>query len=238
MKQKWKDFFGSRLYVGLVCCLAFAAVIGAGLSGLERKQGAQEQQNAAGMEESVAADVNRNAPVVREQPEVQPERTPEPAGTPQPEPAPQAQTEPEEAPVSAEAVPTFSWPVEGEVVLPFSTDVAIYDPTLDQYRTNEVVAIQAEEGEAVKAAAAGTVSEVMEDSIHGTQVVIAHQNGWQTTYGQLEAAVRPGQTLTAGETVVYVVSPTKYGVALGPHVDFQVLRDGAAIDPATALATE
>ena len=58
--------------------------------------------------------------------------------------------------------PVFAAPLEGEtkVVLAYSTDHAIYDPTLEQYRTNASVSLSAKKGTEVKAAADGVVKEV------------------------------------------------------------------------------
>ena len=86
--------------------------------------------------------------------------------------------------------PVFAYPLQGEVVLPYSIDHAIYDPTLEQYRTNASISISAEKGAVVKAAAEGTVREIAEDTESGMTVVIAHNENWLTTYGQLEDAVK------------------------------------------------
>ena len=48
---------------------------------------------------------------------------------------------------------TLSWPVEGEVILPFSMDRSVYFKTLAQYQYNPAMLIGAEEGTEVFAAA-------------------------------------------------------------------------------------
>ena len=87
--------------------------------------------------------------------------------------------------------PVFAAPLEGEmkVVLGYSTDHAIYDPTLEQYRTNASVSLSAKQGTEVKAAADGVVKEVKKDAQAGNLVRIAHGEDWLTTYGQLADAV-------------------------------------------------
>lgn len=135
------------------------------------------------------------------------------------------------------AKPVFAYPVEGEILLPYSVDHAIYDPTLDQYRTNAGISLSAEPGTAVKAAADGVVKEVKEDAETGMTVVIEHAENWLTTYGQLEKTVKvkEGETVKQGQTIGSVAAPTKYGVALGGHLEFAMEQDGEPKDPTENL---
>ncbi|MBQ5708695.1 MAG: M23 family metallopeptidase [Anaerotignum sp.] len=128
---------------------------------------------------------------------------------------------------------TFSYPLQGEVVLPYSMDHAIYDPTLEQYRTNASISFSAEQGVEVKAAAAGTVQDIAEDSEMGKTITIAHDDGWLTTYGQLEEAVKvkKGEKVQQGQAIGSVDMPTKYGVALGTHLEFAMEQNGQPKDP-------
>ena len=136
-----------------------------------------------------------------------------------------------------EAKPTFAYPVEGEVVLPYSMDHAIYDPTLEQYRTNASISLSAKEGTAVKAAADGTVQTVTEDTETGKTITIAHGDDWLTTYGQLAdtVKVKEGDKVTQGQTIGSVDAPTKYGVALGTHLEFAMEQKGEPKDPVKYL---
>ena len=142
---------------------------------------------------------------------------------------PTKQTKPEK--------PVFAYPVDGEVVLDYSMDHAIYDPTLDQYRTNASISLSAEQGTEVKAAADGVVKEIREDAQAGNVVVIEHAENWLTTYGQLEdaVAVKEGDSVTQGQIIGSVAAPTKYGVALGSHLEFAMAQDGEPKDPAENL---
>lgn len=256
MKQKIKRFLNSKAYMGFVCCCAFAAIIGVGISSMQ--PGADQPQTPdatitdAEQEPEVAqVDANKNAPataVLPEQPPVvaqgeEPQDTPqeppaeEPAGEPTAEaPAADAEDGEYEAAATMGDTVSFSWPVDGAIVMDFSTEAAIYDPTLDQYRTNDSVAISAPVGSDVKAAAAGTVASVTQDSENGVTIVINHQNGWKTTYSQLQADVAEGESVAAGQVIGSVVEPTMYGVALGSHLDFAVSCDDVPMDPTVALA--
>ncbi len=131
----------------------------------------------------------------------------------------------------------LNWPVAGDIVMDFSDDALIYDVTLDQYRTNDSVSISAQKGDIVSASSAGVVKEVNESAEDGWYVVIDHENGWETTYGQLqeELAVEEGERVVAGEMVGYVAEPSIYGSLLGEHVEFKVTLNDYAIDPKTAV---
>jgi len=119
----------------------------------------------------------------------------------------------------------------------FSNDALIYDVTLEQYRTNDSVSIAADKGDSVFASADGVVKEVAQSREDGWYVVIDHKNGWETTYGQLDKdlTVEKGESISGGETLGYVASPSVYGSMLGEHVEFKVTLNDYAIDPKTAV---
>ena len=96
---------------------------------------------------------------------------------------------------------------EIKVVLGYSTDHAIYDPTLEQYRTNASVSLSAKQGTEVKAAADGVVKEVKKDAQAGNLVRIAHGEDWLTTYGQLAdaVAVKEGESVKQGEHLIFAM---------------------------------
>ena len=135
------------------------------------------------------------------------------------------------------AKPVFAYPVEGEILLPYSIDHAIYDPTLDQYHTNASISLSAEQGTEVKAAADGVVKEIKEDAETGMTIVLEHAENWLTTYGQLEKTVKvkEGDTVKQGQTIGSVAAPTKYGVALGTHLEFAMEQNGEPKDPTENL---
>ncbi len=149
-----------------------------------------------------------------------------------------AAAQPALAPNTAAATePDFDYPVSGEIVMPYSVECAIYDPTLNQYHTNDSVSISAQAGDAVVAAQKGTVKEITKDEEKGNSVVIEHDNGWLTTYSQLaeDISVEAGETVAKGQTIGKVGEPTKYTIALGSHVEFAVAKDGETVDPEKAV---
>lgn len=68
---------------------------------------------------------------------------------------------------------------------------------------------------------------------HGTVVVLDHGGGLQSFYSHLDSlAVTPGQEVAPGEQVGTVGAT---GEVTGPHLHFEVWRDGEPVDPATLV---
>lgn len=143
----------------------------------------------------------------------------------------------EKEPANKQADLTFTWPVQGEIVLPYSADQAVYDPTLEQYRTNDTLCIAAPVGTEIAAAADGVVAEITEDTEKGRTLVLEHSNGWRTTYGPLQKDGLPekGATVKQGQTIGTVDQPTKYQGKLGEHIAFGITQDGQSVDPQSKL---
>jgi murein DD-endopeptidase MepM/ murein hydrolase activator NlpD len=84
-------------------------------------------------------------------------------------------------------------------------------------------------GEKVVAVAAGVVTWAGERSGFGKLVEINHGDGYVTRYGHNQRAlVSVGQTVKRGEAVALMGST---GRSTGPHVHFEVLRNGRQVDP-------
>lgn len=132
---------------------------------------------------------------------------------------------------------TFAWPLKGEIALNFSTDKTVFDPTLEQFRTNDAVCILADQGSDVRAAGDGTVAKIFTDYEKGVTIVINHRDGWSTTYSQLneEAAVKVGEAVEKGQKIGEVAKPTKFSSALGPHLEFKLNQGEFAVNPSVAI---
>lgn len=85
-------------------------------------------------------------------------------------------------------------------------------------------------GAPIVAAAAGVVTKATTNGgAYGMQTVIDHGQGIQTMYGHQSAIrVRVGQQVTAGETIGAVGNT---GRSTGPHLHFEVWRDGTHTNP-------
>ncbi|GAC1356328.1 MAG: M23 family metallopeptidase [Vulcanimicrobiaceae bacterium] len=89
-------------------------------------------------------------------------------------------------------------------------------------------------GDVIRAAAAGTVASTDYDGGFGNKVDIDHGNGYHTWYAHLSKFIAvPGQHVVKGQPIGYVGST---GFSTGPHLHYQVMLNGAAVDPTPFLA--
>lgn len=91
------------------------------------------------------------------------------------------------------------------------------------------VDLGADYGEVVRAAAAGTIAAAGWDGGYGQKIDIDHANGYHTWYAHLsKIEVQPGQYVHKGQEIGLVGST---GFSTGPHLHYQVMLNGTAIDP-------
>ena len=167
-----------------------------------------------------------------------------PEVTPAPAPPTADESPPEPPPVPPQAFAPFQegsnmlWPVYGDIVMRFSMDALIYDPTLVQFRTNDDLRIGSEGGAHVQTGAAGRVEAIGRNVVRGGYVKIDHGNGWVATYGQLHdnKLVEVGDIVQAGQLIGTVGPPSIFGSMLGYHVNLRVTRDDVPVNPYTLLA--
>ncbi|MCI9136330.1 MAG: M23 family metallopeptidase [Lachnospiraceae bacterium] len=127
----------------------------------------------------------------------------------------------------------LNWPTEqGNVILNYSMDRTIYFATLEQYKYNPAVIIQAEVNTPVKAAASGKVTSIETNEETGVTLTVDLGDGYTARYGQLkEISKNQGDYLEIGEVIGYVSEPTKYYSVEGANLYFQLLKDGNPVDP-------
>lgn len=131
---------------------------------------------------------------------------------------------------------TLQWPVEGEVILPFSMDRSVYFKTLAQYQYNPAMIISAAEGTEVFASAAGTVTEVGKSNEYGHYVTMDLGNGYLITYGQLfDINAEAGESLESGARIGMVAYPTRSYIEEGDNLYLRLEKDETPVDPALYL---
>ena len=205
--DKSRSFFGGRgFYIALVLCLAAIGVAGYFVL----------------VQQAKVAEEGKDKPVVRQETVENVQQ----AQVPDPEPV-QETLEPEEL------LPQVCSPLDGTTVTVFSVTELMYDETMADWRTHDGVDIKAEEGDAVKTAAAGTVKEVRYDDLMGVTVVISHADGYETQYSSLqqEPPVEQGKKVMAGDIIGRVGSTAAAEGDVGPHLHFSVSKDGKVVDP-------
>ncbi len=107
------------------------------------------------------------------------------------------------------------------------------DPFTGHQAFHKGIDVASQLGADVIAVAAGVVTFAGERVGYGNLVEISHGNGLVTRYGHNKSlAVALGRTVTRGETLAYVGST---GRSTGPHVHFEVLKNGRQIDPLTFI---
>lgn len=109
------------------------------------------------------------------------------------------------------------------------------DPFTGASRFHRGVDIAAAYGSDVPSAGAGLVVTAGVERGYGRTVVVEHEPGVRTRYAHLsEVAVAPGERVAPGAVLGRV---GRSGRATGPHVHFEVIEHGRAVDPVvTALA--
>ena len=112
------------------------------------------------------------------------------------------------------------WPVEGPVISTFGQRSRGWHAGID---------ITADLGSEVYAAAPGTVIYAGWIRAYGQVVKIEHKNGFTTLYAHnLNNMVEVGDQVEAGQLIATV---GRSGHTSGPHVHFEVRRDGKAYNP-------
>jgi murein DD-endopeptidase MepM/ murein hydrolase activator NlpD len=111
-----------------------------------------------------------------------------------------------------------------------------HHPLLGYSRLHKGVDFAAAYGSPVRAAASGSVTGAGWAGGYGRQVRISHGGGLASSYSHLSGlAVAPGGHVSAGQIIGYAGSS---GLSTGPHVHYEVRRNGVPVDPIGAgLAT-
>lgn len=103
------------------------------------------------------------------------------------------------------------------------------DPFDGHEAVHKGVDIAGPSGSEVLSVATGVVTRAGEASGYGFLVEINHGSGYATRYGHnQEVLVKVGDTVTRGQPIALMGST---GRSTGPHVHFEVLRNGQQVDP-------
>jgi murein DD-endopeptidase MepM/ murein hydrolase activator NlpD len=127
----------------------------------------------------------------------------------------------------------FHWPIDPvQVTSLFGRRL---HPIHGTWRVHSGIDLAAADGQAVTAAAPGTVLKAGWNGAHGIQVEVAHPGGVTTRYSHLSLAlVEPGAMVKRGDPVGLA---GQTGATTGVHLHFEVWRGGQAVDPLEALST-
>lgn len=129
---------------------------------------------------------------------------------------------------SANASGSFMWPVASYVYVSSRFGLRVH-PITGQKKSHTGIDIASNQGTAVYASDGGSVTLAGWNGGYGNCIMIDHGNGYVTLYGHLSSiSVSVGQTVSQGTTIGAVGST---GNSTGPHLHFEVLKNGTRIDP-------
>ena len=120
----------------------------------------------------------------------------------------------------------LTWPLHGQVT-------SRYGRPRGRRSHHVGLDIDGEDGDVIRAAAAGRVEQAKRGSRYGRYLVIDHGGGLQTLYAHASRLlVTRGDRVEAGDPVALV---GRSGNAHGSHLHFEVHRDGRTVDPLPLL---
>ena len=124
-------------------------------------------------------------------------------------------------------------PVSGRVTSGFGSR---FHPILHHMRMHKGVDLAAAYGTPILAAASGRVVAAGWRGGYGRQVAIQHGGGLETTYSHMSSiAASPGSHVRQGQVIGYVGSS---GLATGPHLHYEVYKDGRLVNPLSVKMVE
>jgi len=142
--------------------------------------------------------------------------------------------------VTAAAI-KFNRPVEGSIMKDFTRDINTFaeSKTLGDIRAHNGIDFKVDKLTKVRAVADGTVC-LVENNANGITVEISHgSNGLITKYAGLSKEgledLSFGLKVKANEIIGLVGDPIQIECEDGPHLHFEVLRNGKSVDPSPYL---
>lgn len=105
---------------------------------------------------------------------------------------------------------------------------------------HNAIDIRAYQNTPIRAPAEGIVYKAVDNGYGYSYIILAHQKGFMTVYGHVtEILVKPGQVVLAGEVIgLSGATPGSLGAGVyttGPHLHFEVIKDGRHVDPLNYL---
>jgi len=111
-------------------------------------------------------------------------------------------------------------------------------PILGFTRAHQGVDFGAGWGTPILAAGDGVVAQAGPWGGYGNWLRIRHSGGWDTGYGHISryaSGIRPGAHVRQGQVVAYVGAT---GLATGPHLHYEIWRNGQRVNPIGAKAPQ
>lgn len=126
-------------------------------------------------------------------------------------------------------------PVNGTVISGYGMRM---HPILRYNRMHEGLDFRADTGTPIYATGNGRVETSGRHGSYGLLIELDHGHGYMTRYAHLssfEDGIRPGAEIERGDLIGYSGNT---GLSQGPHLHYEVLADGRAVDPITYLIAD
>lgn len=245
------DFLaGKGFYVVLLICTAIIGISAWILLSTGNKMGTADTGSIVSMapdSQDVMVSSNDGIPDLPAEDvlEIRPEVSPKPSATVTPSAAPNennpnmkasAEDEEKSAPVMSKEL-SFVWPIAGDIAAVYSVDELIYNKTMSDWRTHDGIDIKGLLGTKVVSVADGTVTDLIDDDLLGTTVIIDHGNGLKSIYANLAKTpvVKKDDKVAMG-AVIGAVGDTALGETCEvSHLHFAMTKDDAPVDPCKYL---
>jgi len=135
--------------------------------------------------------------------------------------------------VSAPIVFSMPFNVEYDIIKGYSETEPQWNETAGQWQGHRAVKIAVGKGTPVLATYAGTITNIVNDSLEGTIIEITHRDGVVTRYMGLDANVNvQRKAIVQRGQQIGVVGGRPVDHKDGPHVKLEVLKDGRKVNPA------
>jgi murein DD-endopeptidase MepM/ murein hydrolase activator NlpD len=107
------------------------------------------------------------------------------------------------------------------------------NPVTGVYRNHQGIDLAAPEGTEVYAVREGEVIDMGEDAVYGRYIIIRHGEDWVSLYGHLSKTETALHSAVRSGSLIGRVGST--GQSTGPHLHFELRRNGQAQDPGRYL---
>lgn len=130
----------------------------------------------------------------------------------------------------------------GKLLKGHATEVLVWSPTMNDYRTHAGVDISGELGAPVFAVADGTIESVFTDPFMGVCVRIDHGDGIKSCYRNLADVIPEsmvaGKSVKAGEVIGAIGETAVEELAEEVHLHFELTQNDVYLDPTEYLTYE
>ncbi len=131
----------------------------------------------------------------------------------------------------------FAMPISGKIMQEYSNGELVKSSVMNDWRTHDGVDIAGNVTDPVKAAADGTVTDIIDDALWGVVIEIDHGNGYVGRYCGLNTtvSVKKNQEVTMGDVIGCIGETSLYETNDDPHLHFELLKDDEYVDPMSVI---